>query len=149
MRRHRPEQRLNTELNVTNLLDTTLVLLLAFMIVTPTLQHGQNIDLPKVSGGESIESDTNKTLSITLLKAKFEGASEQVLVDGLDASDPNELRNKIRAKKAMIPTMDVIIESDKNVSYGRFMDVLAIVKEEGIENIGLPTEPIEDASLSK
>ena len=142
MRRHRPENKVSTELNVTNLLDTTLVLLLAFMIVTPTLKSGVDLKLPEVDekAQTPLEADPKKTLSISISKPLMEGLDPRVMVEEKQV-DLGGLRDAINRKLITHPDVDVIIESDQSVSYGEFMKVLGVVKAAGIENIGLPTDP--------
>lgn len=135
MRRHRDALAPMAEMNVTNLLDTAFTLLVAFMIVAPSIKHGLELDLPAVAG-ENI--DSKKTVTVVIVP--FEGGGDRIYVDDLVRSEV-ELTDLLLEYKSKFEEMDVVMEVDKEAAYDTFARALGAVKKAGIENVGLLTEP--------
>lgn len=141
MRRHRQELGPLTEMNVTNLLDTAFVLLMAFMIVAPATKHGIELDLPVVEG-ESM--DKKKTLTVVIAEPSSEG-TERVYVDD-ERLTYEGLTKLLIDRKARFPELDILVEVDKSVPAEILLQTVSAIKDSGIENIGLPTLPTADDS---
>ncbi len=139
MKRRRREIEPLSDINVTNLLDTAFVLLMAFMIVAPSIKHGIELELPTVDAGTKT-MDKKKTVTIAIQKKISEGGTERIFVEDARLT-PKELTELLVKRKQTFPEMDVIIECDKSVSYETFAQAVGAVKEAGIEDIGLPTLP--------
>lgn len=121
------------EINITNLVDVTMVLLIVFMLTAPFLQAGVELKLPKAEA-RTIEEQEGVTVSID-----EEG---KIFIDkrGVGWEDFSaELR---RALDETEPR--VFLRADKDVRYGAVMRVIARVKMLGIEDLGLIAEQEDD-----
>ena len=140
MRRHRRDLEILSEMNLTNLLDTAFTLLIAFMFVAPMMKHGIELELPKVSRGP-LESATH-TVTIVINKRPAEDLSEPIYIDE-ERVDLDSLEEKMREIQNRYDAFNVAIEADAASTYDTFAKVLARLKNMGIENVGLVTEPEE------
>lgn len=123
-----------SDINVTNLVDVILVLLVIFMITSPLMQMGVQVELPKASASV-IESKTN--LTVTVKKdATLYVEDKLVPLTAL----PAELTEALKGGKT-----GVLLRADKEVSYGAVMKVLDTARKAGIQNVGLVTELQEEA----
>lgn len=130
-----------TEMNVTNLLDTAFVLLMAFMIVAPSIKHGLKLDLPEAAG-TTLEPGKSFTVGIEP-NAGGEG-EPKVIADG-KRIEITELTPLLRERKQDTPDLDVTLEIDRSVTYDYVMKIISAVKAAGVEVIDLPTEQPSDA----
>jgi biopolymer transport protein TolR len=120
------------EINVTPFVDVMLVLLVIFMITAPLMQHGMEVQLPK----ESIAPISVKEIpTITLKSSKkiFWKKEELTNLMGLT----RKVEHYIEANKYG----GVYLRADKTLDYGFVMHVLSTVKQAGVKNIGMVTEP--------
>lgn len=137
MRRHRQDLQPLTEMNVTNLLDTAFILLMAFMIVAPTIKHGIQIDVPKVENTKQMDSP--KPMTVTIKKAERAEGSDEITFDQrrLDYAD---LQKALSDKKQADNDLDIIMEIDKDVSWNTVAKALGAIQSAGIDNVGFRTE---------
>lgn len=128
------------EINVVPYIDVSLVLLIIFMITTPLLQTGVDVDLPQA---ESKAIDPAKELPI-IVSIKAQGG---LFVDVGDhkevAVDYPSLREKTLAAIKDKPNRPVLIRGDKAVEYGKVITVMAALKKAGVPSVGLMTRPEE------
>ena len=124
-----------SQIHVTPLVDVMLVLLVIFMVTAPILQQGVHVDLPQVAAGP------------------LEGKDEQLVVvitrDGqVQLNDTplkvNELGQKLTAIVQLRPDRAVYLRADKNVPYGKVVEVMAAVRNAGVRKLGMVTEPLRD-----
>lgn len=138
MRRHRQDLQPLTEMNVTNLLDTAFILLMAFMIVAPTIKTGILIDLPIVEPSEQLDSP--KPMTVTIEKAKTAGGSDVITFDQRRV-DFADLEKALVEKQKKLSDLDIIMEIDKGVNWNTVAEALGAVQSAGIDNVGFRTEP--------
>jgi len=120
------------EINITNLVDVTMVLLIIFMLTAPFLQAGVKLRLPKAEA-KSIEEQEGVTVSID--------ESSRIFIDE-KAVRWNEFSAEFRrAIEATAPR--VFLRVDKNVRYETVLQVIARIKMLGIEDLGLIAEQEE------
>ena len=128
------------DINVTNLVDVVLVLLIIFMITAPMLQSGIDVNLPKTRTVAQDYLGEGVVLTIDLKGGIF---LDDVWVRLPDFEDRLEelMRNK--------NTSAVYIRADSGVVYSTVVNVVARLKEMGIDYLGLVTSPIEDNNKRK
>lgn len=136
MRRRKPRTyNAVNEINITNLVDVVLVLLIIFMISAPLLQSGIEIDLPKTKAAAL----TEETEGVVITIDDKGGIYINDIWTRLRDLERN-LRNELTAQNAN----EVFLRGDSAVTYGVVIQVIALMKEMGIEGIGLVTGHIED-----
>ena len=125
-----------TGINVTPLVDITLVLLIIFMmtasfIVAPAI----HVDLPKAKTSEA--TPQSSTLSLVLTR-------EGTLYLNNAAVQPDDVRRYIRDKQAAGAEVQAVLAADAQVTHGRVVAVIDLVKSEGVTSFALDTEPTGD-----
>ena len=121
------------EINITNLVDVTMVLLIVFVLTAPFLQAGVELKLPKAEA-RTIEEQDGVTVSID-----EEGA---IFIDKRGVSWEDFSAELRRALDETEPR--VFLRADADVRYGAVMRVIARVKMLGIEDLGLIAEQEDD-----
>lgn len=125
-----------SQINITPLVDVMLVLLIIFMVTTPILQQGVSVDLPEVSAGPLTGKDEQQLVVIVTRDGKIQLNDNPLKVD--------ELRQKLAAIMKQRPDRDVYLRADKNVPYGKVVEVMAAVRIAGVRKLGMVTEPLKD-----
>jgi biopolymer transport protein TolR len=121
-----------TDINVTPLVDIMLVLLIIFMLTAHLIaKQAIEVQLPKAAQSTAVEATT---LAITLTR---EG---RMYLNGVE-TPPAVLRETIRAAVAKDAKTQVIIAGDKNVSHGRVVWVLDLVKSLGVTSFAIQIDP--------
>jgi biopolymer transport protein TolR len=130
---HKPGQTTLSEINVTPLVDVMLVLLIIFMVTAPMLQQGVDVNLPQEGGGNLDPS--RERLVITLAK------NERIFLNDRRIDFP-ELEQTLR--QASGATREVFLRADKDIPYGLVVKMMAVIKQAGIERLGIVTVPADD-----
>jgi biopolymer transport protein ExbD/biopolymer transport protein TolR len=124
----------NSEINVTPMVDVMLVLLIIFMVVTPMLQKGVNVELAKTNNPIAME-DADKEDAV-LIAVERDGKvyfdTEQIAPDQLTAKVQDKIQNKADKK--------VFIKADARARYKLVVDVVDNVRGAGVDQVGLLTE---------
>jgi biopolymer transport protein TolR len=121
-----------SEINVTPFVDVVLVLLIIFMLTAPVLQSGIEVSVPKT---KTVKAISEERLVITITK-------EQEVYLGNDHVNINQLGDLLRKKIRDPQGQAVYVRADENVAFGAFATVMSMVKQAGISNISIVTEPI-------
>lgn len=124
---------LNSEINVTPLVDVCLVLLIIFMVVTPMLQKGVPVNLPVTEDPEKTP-DTDKQLQISV---KADGS----VYLGSTVVRKEQVQSELETIHQRTPDREVAVKGDKLVKYGAVLDVLKACREVGFNNVGLIAQP--------
>jgi biopolymer transport protein ExbD/biopolymer transport protein TolR len=140
---------LNSEINVTPMVDIMLVLLIIFMLVTPNLQQGISVDIPKNTANpeddKAISSQDSLVISIPNDGEFYLGKTRYTIGDLKSPSDPGrkslaeDLKREVDKKKTDEEKI-VYIKSGINVSYGQVVGIIDVVRSEeagGVTQIGL------------
>src|SRR6516162_6685538 len=126
--------KVNSDINVTPMVDVMLVLLIIFMVVTPMLQKGISVDMAKVNNPEQMpDADKEDALlvSITRNGEVFFG-SEKISVDNLTSKVKDRLANKADKR--------VYVKSDMRARFGSVVQVVDSVRAAGVDDLGLLTD---------
>jgi biopolymer transport protein ExbD/biopolymer transport protein TolR len=122
------------DINITPLVDVVLVLLIIFMVTAPVLQSGIEVSVPKT---RTVKEITEERVVITINK-------DQRVFMGNDAVNINEIAAKLRQKIRDPRNQSIFIRADENVPFGAFATVMDSVKQSGITNISIVTQPLEE-----
>jgi biopolymer transport protein ExbD/biopolymer transport protein TolR len=126
------------EINVTPLVDVVLVLLIIFMITAPVLQSGIEVAVPKT---RTVKEITEQRLVVTINR-------EQQVFLGDQPVNIHELAGKLREADGDPARQDLVkrviyLRADERVPFGAFASVMDAVKQAGITNISIVTQPLE------
>lgn len=125
---------LQSEINVTPMVDIMLVLLIIFMVVTPLLQSGVTVTIPK---GKNPDEDANITKDNSVVVAI---PSDGVYYIGRDLVREDRLvdtiKNRMKGLKPSDPQI-VYIKGGVNVQYGDVVKVVNMIRDAGFEQLGL------------
>jgi biopolymer transport protein ExbD/biopolymer transport protein TolR len=122
-----------SEINVTPLVDVVLVLLIIFMVTAPVLQSGIEVSVPHT---RTVKEITEERMVISINK-------EQRVFLGNDPVNINEIAGKIRQKIRDPQHQAIFIRADEDVPFGAFATVMDAVKQSGISNVSIVTQPIQ------
>jgi len=129
-----------SEINVTPMVDVMLVLLVVFMITAPLLTVGVPVDLPKTTASRVVGQDEPLVISLNAKGTLFIQDTE-VALDALAA--------RLRAITSNKKETRIFVYGDKQIAYGRVMDVMGAVHRAGFSRVALITEMPDSASGGK
>ena len=120
-----------SEINVTSLVDVTMVLLIVFMITAPLLRSGMKVDLPQT---QSKEIDPNESIVLSITdKGDIFWQKERITLQAL--------RDRLVKRKASNRLQPILLQGDKEAQYGTVIEVMDLLKELQIEQLGLVLKP--------
>jgi biopolymer transport protein TolR len=122
-----------SDINMVPFIDVVLVLLIIFMITAPILQSGIEVDVPKT---HTVNEITQQRLVVTIDK-------NQRIYLGNDPVNIHQLADKIK-KQAKRSNDAVFLRADETVPFGAFCTVIDSLRQSGISNISIVTQPITD-----
>jgi biopolymer transport protein TolR len=129
------------EINVVPYIDVTLVLLIIFMITTPMLQTGVEVDLPQAESAMVEQKEGEPPIVISIK----EQGEYYINVDGQNDEriEPEVINDRVAIVLNNKPGTQVLISADKGVDYGTVVTVMAALKNAGVPTVGLMTKPEE------
>ncbi len=132
--RSRREKSAIYQINITPLVDVMLVILIIFMVLAPTIQHGVVVDMPKASFEPIKSTEIQMVVTVT--------ESGDIYINKLK-TDLAKLELKLSKIFAKNPDRQVFFKADKKVPYGYVVKAMAAIKKAGITKLGMITEPDE------
>ncbi len=127
------------EINITPLVDVVLVLLVIFMLTAPVLQSGIQVNVPKT---KTVREITEQRTVLTIDK------DQQVFLNDKPVN-LNDLPNILRAQNTDTVHQVVYLRADEKVPFGAFATLMDAVKQSGITNVSIVTQPAESAPTRK
>ena len=127
-------KKVNSDINVTPMVDVMLVLLIIFMVITPMLQHGHPVELAKTNNPEQMP-DADKEDAILIAVTR----DNKVYLNN-DQINPDQLADKVRDRLANKADKRVYVKSDARAKYGTVVEVVDNVRSAGVDQLGLLTE---------
>ena len=129
-------KKLVSEINITPLVDTLLVLLIIFMVTAPAMTRTIGIDLPSADGAraEKMELDEEKEFLVVGISV-----DDQIVFEEKNYSQ-SDFMNQFSTLVAGMEPEKVFIQADKNVAYDRLVQVMAFLQNQGHDKIGLVFE---------
>ena len=129
--------KINSNINVTPMVDVMLVLLIIFMVITPMLQNKVAIDMAKVANAVPMP-DADKDDAIVVAITRDGG-----VYLGQDKIATDELGVKVRDKLADTPGKTIYIRADARAQYRAVEDAIDAVRTAGVDEVGLLTQKRE------
>ncbi len=122
-----------SEINVTPLVDVMLVLLIIFMVTAPLMQQGVEVDLPQTEAAP-IDSKEQDRLVLSIRKDQkiFVGETEVARAD---------LEAKLSVNEKLKRDKELYLKADRELPYGFVVDIMALLKRAGVDQVGMLTEP--------
>ena len=141
MRRKHGRRKPMGEINVVPYIDVTLVLLIIFMITTPMLQTGVEVDLPQAESAMVEQKEGEPPIVISIK----EQGEYYINTDGQNDEriEPEVINERVALVLSKKPGTQVLISADKGVDYGTVVTVMAALKNAGVPTVGLMTKPEE------
>ena len=122
------------EINITPLVDVVLVLLVIFMLTAPVLQSGIEVAVPKTKTVKEI-TEQRQVVIINRDQEVFLGDKPVNLAD---------LPSRLARPGVDAAHQVIYVEADERVPFGAFASVMDAVKQAGITNISIVTQPIQN-----
>jgi biopolymer transport protein ExbD/biopolymer transport protein TolR len=128
----------NADINVTPMADVMLVLLIIFMVVTPMLQKGVNVELAKTKNPVDMkEADRDDSVLVAITRdGNFYLGQDRVNIEDLASKVNDLLTNKLEKT--------VFVKSDLRAKYGDVVQVVDNIRNAGVDKVGLLTERLDD-----
>jgi biopolymer transport protein ExbD len=136
-------QSYSSDINVTPMVDVMLVLLIIFMVITPMLQHGANINLARTKNPVPME-DADKEDAVLISVT----ADNKIYFDVTQVTEA-ELTTKVSDRLSSRADKKIYIKADGRSTYGTVVQVVDDVRAAGVDQVGLLTEQITAANQNK
>lgn len=127
------------EINLVPLIDVLLVVLFFYMIISPMMSRGLDVNLPK-SAASTTKPDERVVLTVTRSQELF------IEKERVDMARLKGILENIRKNK---PQVNVYLRADRDAPYGAVVQVMDIVKRSGIDRLGMVTEPAGEVGTGK
>jgi len=124
-----------SDINITPFVDVVLVLLIIFMLTAPIIQSGIEVAVPHT---KTVNQITEPRLVLTIDR-------DQKVFLGSDPINVNAIPDTLRAKVKDPDHQAIYLRADENVPFGAFAALMDAVKQSGITNVSIVTEPIQTA----
>ncbi len=140
------KRRQMAEINVVPYIDVMLVLLVIFMITTPIITQGVNVDLPEASA-EPMDTNDEPPIVITVTA----DGTYSVRDSGEDEvyQKPDQVVERVENWREKNPKTPVVIGGDSKTDYGNVVILMAKLQQAGITNIGLLTQDVGTSNKDK
>ncbi len=135
--------KLQSDINVTPLVDVCLVLLIIFMVVTPLLQKGISVQLPTTDNPDKKPENSNQKLVTVAL-----GTPPLYYIEA-DRLAKQELQQRLEELYQRAPQTELIIKADQRLKYGDVKEVMRITKDAGFQNVGLIADKKQQGAAAK
>jgi biopolymer transport protein TolR len=127
-----------SEINMVPFIDVVLVLLIIFMITAPILQSGIEVDVPKT---KTVKEINEQRLVITIDK-------NQLIYLADVPVNINQLGSKVKAQLTK-PQDSVFLRADESIPFGTFAKVIDALRQSGVSNISIVTEPLSERARTR
>lgn len=135
--------RVVAEINVVPYIDVMLVLLIIFMITTPLLEQGVEVDLPQAKG-QSAQQEPQMPITVTVDRdGDFYFDAQNYRSQKDRPEDPARLMALTRAALERTPQAPVVVRGDKDVPYQKVIEAMSLLQQAGAPKVGLVTEVVD------
>lgn len=122
-----------SDINITPFVDVVLVLLIIFMLTAPIIQSGIEVSVPHT---RTVNQITEPRLVLTIDR-------DQRVFLGSDPININAIADTLHAKVKDPEHQAIYLRADEDVPFGAFAALMDAVKQSGITNVSIVTEPIQ------
>ena len=130
------KRRCIAEINVVPYIDVMLVLLIIFMVTTPLMTQGVQVELPQASAKElSIKQDLPVVVTVNANGEMFLNIS----ADPKSALDASTIQAEVAAAITLAPERLVMVKGDRQASYEYVMQAMVLLQQAGVVSVGLET----------
>ena len=136
----RKRSKLIAEMNMVPFIDVMLVLLVIFMITTPLLSQGVNVDLPQAGGKPMASQAAPIIVSVDKQGRYFLNVAAQTDVPLSPEALTQQVMSALKTSKAKNQTRSVLVKGDKTVDYCRVVQAMVLLQQAGVDRVGLMTE---------
>ena len=131
MKKNYHSRRSISEINVTPFVDVMLVLLIIFMVTAPLLTAGIKINLPE--SASVLKNEKNDPVTVSM------NSKGEIYIQKKKIS-PDGLIKKLIALKGQNKDLKIYIKGDKNLNYGKIMDLMSFINKSGFKKVALVTK---------
>lgn len=124
----------NIQMNITALVDVTLVTLIIYILISPALEHGIDVQLPEATPSRMISAEP----AVVSMSKKGRLFFNNILVSR------EQLKDRLAATAGKDPETSVVIRADAGIPYGDIIQLLDQIRDVGLVNIGLVTRNKRD-----
>jgi biopolymer transport protein TolR len=128
-----------SEINMVPFIDVVLVLLIIFMITAPILQSGIEVDVPKT---KTVKELTEVRMVVTIDRAQRVYLNDQPV-------NIHDIGSEISSKSNDLSKQTVYVRCDESVPFGSWATVVDALRQAGIQNISVVTQPLSERSQIK
>lgn len=139
----RSKKKLDSNINIVPYIDVMLVLLIIFMMTTPIIEQGIEVDMPSAGSGEIIDFSDNYPIIVSI------DNKGNYYINSLDTQSQNQskvalgvLTAMVKARLDLNPNKEIYIRGDKQVEYDFIVRLIDFLQQNGITKVGLITESI-------
>ncbi len=127
--------KVSSDINVTPMVDVMLVLLIIFMVITPMLQHGKDVNMAQVDNPTAMQdADKDDALLLAVTRdGKVYFGNDEIQLDSITQRVRDRLASKSDSKM-------VFVKADARAKYKYVVDVVDNVRAAGVDQLGLLTE---------
>ncbi len=141
-KRHRPA--IDAQINIVPYIDVMLVLLVIFMMTTPIIEQGIEIDLPYYAEAKMLDFSDQKDTTIRINKMG-EYSINSLSEDDSDVAESEKLpldiiAGRVSARLEIYPQMKVFVLGDKHVAYGSVISLMSFLQKNGVDKVDIVTE---------
>ncbi len=132
--------KVNSNINVTPMVDVMLVLLIIFMVITPMLQKGQSVDLAKTNNPMQMpDADKEDAVIVAVMR------DGKVFLD-TEIVTPDQLTQKVKDRVSSRQNKEVFVKADARAHYKAVVEVVDDVRSAGVDQLGLLTDQRRDSN---
>ncbi|MDP6104051.1 MAG: protein TolR [Gammaproteobacteria bacterium] len=139
----RARPKIEAQINIVPYIDVMLVLLVIFMMTTPIIEQGIEVDLPSADANIVDFSEQQPTIITINKDGQFYinslDENKAKITDG-DLVPLGVIAGRVRARLEMYPNMKVFVRGDKEVAYGTVVLLMSFLQNNGVEKIGVVTD---------